>query len=164
MARRDASRPPERRDRLVREREHDRYRARRKPPEPTVCPECGAVFRGGRWCWANGPFDAPRSHCPACRRIRDGYPGGIVMIGGAYTEEHREELVGLARNVEARQKAEHPLERIMEVRPEGGGLRVTTTDPHLARAIGNALHAAHQGSLDYQYAEEDKLLRVQWSR
>jgi hypothetical protein len=41
---------------------------------------------------------------------------------------------------------------------------VTTTDPHLARRIGEALHDAYKGTLDYQYNKEDNLLRVTWSR
>ncbi len=37
-----------RKDRLIKEKRHDVYRARRKWPEPTVYTECGAVFVGGR--------------------------------------------------------------------------------------------------------------------
>ena len=38
-----------RRDRLPLETVMDSYKARGKLSEPTVCPECGAVFRSGRW-------------------------------------------------------------------------------------------------------------------
>ena len=43
-------------------------------------------------------------------------------------------------------------------------LLVTTTDPHLARRIGEALHHAYKGELDYHYNKEEKLLRVVWRR
>lgn len=43
-------------------------------------------------------------------------------------------------------------------------LVVTTTDPHLARRIGDALHHAYKGELEYRYNKQDKLLRVSWSR
>lgn len=155
---------PPRRDRLIREREHDPYRQRRKPSEPTVCPDCSAVFREGRWQWAAGPVDAPRQACPACRRIADGYPAGVLTLAGAFVSEHRDEIIGLARNVEAREKKEHPLKRIVEVKEEDRTVVITTTDMHLARAIGESLGSSYQGQLDYHYEEGESFLRVSWSR
>ena len=38
-----------RRDRLIHEHVHDPYKTRLQLPEPTVCPQCGAVFHEGRW-------------------------------------------------------------------------------------------------------------------
>jgi NMD protein affecting ribosome stability and mRNA decay len=156
--------PPPRADRLIRERVHDPYRSREKLPEPTVCPECDAVYRKGRWLWVELPSGVPRTLCPACQRIRDGYPAGYVSLGGAFFQKHREEIVELVRHVEAREKAEHALNRIMGLEDEGDTLVVTTTDPHLARAIGDAVHRAYQGELDYRYVEGDTLLRVSWAR
>ncbi len=40
-----------RQDRLIQENVHDPYMAKLKLPEPTLCPACQAVFRGGRWQW-----------------------------------------------------------------------------------------------------------------
>jgi len=153
-----------RRDRLIRDHEHDPYRARRKPAEPTVCPVCGAVFRDGRWRWGSAPADAHRDTCPACRRIRDAYPAGYVTLGGPFAAAHRGEILGLVRHVEEREKASHALQRIIASEPDGEALAVTTTDPHLARAIGNALYAAYGGELEVHYAPEQALARVRWSR
>lgn len=153
-----------RRDRLIRELEHDPYGTRRKPSEPTVCPECGAVFRDGRWRWDGGAFDAPQSLCPACQRARDGYPAGEVRASGAFLVEHREEILSLARHVEAREKDQHPLKRIMDITDEGEELVIRTTDMNLARAIGDAIHHAYAGELEYRYADEERFLRVHWSR
>jgi hypothetical protein len=155
---------PPRRDRLIREREHDPYRQRRKPPEPTVCPSYAAVFREGRSQWATGPVDAPRQSCPACRRIADGYPAGRLTLTGDFVPAHRDEIIGLARNVEAREKQEHPLKRIIEVKDEEGAVVITTTDMHLVRSIGESLGAAYQGLLDYHYDDGGSFLRVNWSR
>lgn len=154
----------ERRDRLIHEREHDPYKARRHLHDPTACPDCGAVFRDGRWRWGSAPFDAPRALCPACQRARDRYPAGLVTLRGDFVRAHREELLHLARAVEAREKAEHPIQRILDVEDQEEGLLLTTADMHLARAIGEAIHHAHHGELDFHYVEEDSRLRVTWSR
>mgnify|MGYP001110132746 CR=1 FL=1 len=155
---------PVRRDRLVQETRHDAYKAKHKLPEPTVGPQCGAVFHAGRWQWLARPAQAHEEMCPACHRMHDHYPAGFVTVGGAYFKDHREELLHLMRNEEARAKAEHPLKRIMAIADEADGVLVTTTDIHLARGIGEALHHAHQGELEYHYNEQENLLRVVWQR
>ncbi len=67
-------------DRLIQERVHDPYKTKSKPPEPTVCPVCYAVFKEGRWQWADSwPIDAHRQTCQACHRIQDGYPAGVTL-------------------------------------------------------------------------------------
>ena len=75
---------PPRRDRLIREREHDTYKVRGQLPDPTACPECGAMYRAGRWTWGSAPVDAQRVVCPACQRIKDDYPGGFLTLGGSF--------------------------------------------------------------------------------
>jgi len=155
---------PVRRDRMVQETRHDPYQAKHKLPEPTVCPQCGAVFHDGRWQWLARPAGADEEMCPACHRIHDGYPAGFVTVEGSFFKQHREELLHLVRNEETRAKAEHPLKRIMQIEDKDDGLLVTTTDIHLARGIGEALHHAYQGELEYHYNERENLLRVVWSR
>ena len=153
-----------RRDRLIREREHDPYRSRGKLPDPTACPECRAMYRDGRWAWGRPPADAHPTRCPACQRVRDDYPAGTLTVSGDFAAAHRSEILGLALNVEEREKAEHPLKRIMAVRDEEGGFQITTTDAGLARNIGDALQRAYEGDLDYRYADQETLLRVRWHR
>jgi NMD protein affecting ribosome stability and mRNA decay len=164
MKRRGSSGRGRRRDRLIQERDHDPYRARRKPAEPTACPSCGAVFREGRWRWGAAPTGAHRDTCPACQRIRDGYPAGYVTLEGPFARAHRDEILSLARHVEAREKQTHPLQRIVATRADGEGLVVTTTDLHLARAIGDSVYAAYGGELEVHYAPEQPLARVRWWR
>ena len=149
---------------IFQEKVHDSYQSRGKLPEPTVCPQCGAVFHQGRWQWLPKPENAHSELCPACHRIHDRFPNGYVTMEGAFLREHREELLHLARNVEKKEKADHPLKRIMAIDDEEGRVVVSTTDPHLARGIGEALHHAYQGRLDFHYSEEENLLRVHWRR
>lgn len=157
-----ASQP--RMDRLVLPQEHDAYGLRGKLPDPTACPDCGAMYRKGRWVWGAPPADAHSTRCPACRRIADDYPAGVVTIAGAFVRDHAEEIRGLVSNLEEREKQEHALKRVIAIREQEGGLLVTTTDAHLARGIGEALQHAYEGELDYSYSDGENVLRVSWER
>ena len=157
-------RQPTYRSKLFPEHVHDAYKARGKLPTPTVCPDCGAVFADGRWQWLPRPAQAHEERCSACHRIHDRFPAGYVTLDGEFLDTHRAELIQLVRNLEAKEKAEHPLQRIIEVVDEAGGVLVTTTDVHLAHGIGEALHHAYKGTLDSHYNPEEKLLRVRWTR
>lgn len=145
-------------------READTYALRGKLPEPSSCPSCGASYREGRWTWRPAPPDAHDTECPACRRIADDFPAGIVTLSGAFTAAHADEIRGLVRNIEEREKQEHPLKRVMAIREEGDGLVVTTTDARLARGLGEALRHAYHGELDYRFSETENVLRVDWRR
>ncbi|MDN0077704.1 BCAM0308 family protein [Crenobacter sp. SG2303] len=153
-----------RRDQLRQEREHDSYKLQHKLPEPAVCPDCGAVFHAGRWQWGDRPNGASEVVCAACHRIRDHFPAGFVHIGGKFFGDHRDELTALIRHHEDRAKAEHPQARIIDIEQDGEGVLITTTDIHLARDLGEALHHAYQGDLEFHYNEAQKLLRVHWLR
>lgn len=153
-----------RKDRLVQQKRHDVYRSGRKLPEPTVCPDCNAVFSGGRWNWSEANSSAKTSRCPACQRIADNLPAGIIKIRGSFVREHRDELVGLIRNTESLEKGAHPLERIMSISDQGDGLQITTTGVHVARRIGDALSRSYHGSLDYTYGDAEKSIQVSWVR
>lgn len=153
-----------RRDQLREERVHDAYRLQKKLPEPAVCSGCSAVFHRGRWQWLPAPPEAEAVTCPACARIQDRFPAGFVHLSGQFLAGHRDELLQLVNHREAKEKAEHPMARIIATEDESGGLLITTTDIHLARDLGEALHDAYQGALEFHYNEAENLLRVHWSR
>lgn len=73
-------------------------------------------------------------------------------------------MLRLVRNELARAKAEHPLKRIMKIEDAEDGVLVATTEIHLARGIGEAVHNAYQGELEFHYNENENLLRVVWER
>ena len=151
-------------DRLIRERVHDPYKTRLKLPDPTVCPRCGAVFHKGRWTWESAPGGAHEELCQACRRVSDGYPAGIVTLRGAFLKTHRTEILSLARNQEKMEKSARPLHRIMAIKDKGEEIEITTTDIHLPRRIGQALHNAYKGEFDFHYDENGYFVRVNWTR
>lgn len=155
----------ERHDRLIQEHVHDPYKQRSKPGDMLVCRNCGAVTQDGRWQWReHRPLGAEEGICPACRRIADGCPAGILTIEGLFAEDHREEILGLMQNQAQAETAGHPLNRIMAVSPHDGGMTITTTEIHLARRLGEALHHAYHGELSFHYEPDEYLLRLRWVR
>ncbi len=152
-------------DRLVKEKRHDPYQAREKFPEPTVCTDCGAVFTGGRWVWMEDkPEKANKALCPACRRIREKMPAGIIELSGRFLKSHGEEILNLVRNEEKAEKAAHPLERIMEIKEDGGTIEITTTGIHLAKRIGEAIRRSYQGEYQLEYGDGEKNVNITWHR
>lgn len=152
------------RDRQIDEVAHDPYHARSKPAEPAVCPQCGLIYHKGRWQRSVRPEKANEHLCPACHRMNDRNPAGYITLAGPYMEAHGEEVMRLVRNEETREAQGHPLQRIMGIENKEGMVTVTTTDVHLARRIGDALHAAFQGELAVKYSPDDFLVRVNWTR
>jgi hypothetical protein len=143
----------------------DSYKPRVKYAEPTVCPECKAVYHEGHWQWLSLPASPVWELCPACQRIRDGMPAGYVNLTGSFLNEHRQEIRSLVNNIGEREKSLRPLNRIIEmVDTNEGTLLVKTTDAHLARAIGEALRHAYQGELKVLHAPDENLARVHWER
>ena len=79
--------PYGRKDRLIKEKRHDVYQTTDKWPEPTLCPECGALFVNGRWSWNKSSEKVHKTVCPACQRIADCYPAGHIEIKGEFFGE-----------------------------------------------------------------------------
>jgi hypothetical protein len=153
-----------RRDRQIEDVAHDAYLERYRPPEPAVCPTCGVVYEHGAYHWKPRPTGAQEHACPACRRIADRYPAGYLTLEGPFLRQHREEIMRLVHNEAARTRGEHPLERIMNVDEQEGRTVITTTDVHLPRRIGDALHRAYRGESEIKYAHDDYQVRVTWRR
>lgn len=151
-----------RRDQFLKDASHDPTKPTKKMPDPTVCPDCGATYIDGRWTWRHGPAEAPRHPCSACQRIRDDYPAGFVTIEGRFAMSHRDEILRIANNAEAREKETHPINRIMRISEEDEKIVIRTTEIHLAQAIGKAIHRAFEGDLEISYDED--IVRVHWTR
>jgi hypothetical protein len=102
--------------------------------------------------------------CPAGQRVRDKYRAGFRSFHCGFLDQRNEEMVNLVRREEKAETTEHPLHRIMQIEEQADGILITTTDIHLPRRIGEALHRAYQGELDFHYVKEGSILDVHWQR
>lgn len=157
------SQPP-RRDKMYEEHVQDPYVARGKYREPTVCPDCQASFHDGHWQWSPAPATAQQHRCPACQRTHDQVPAAQLQLSGEFFTAHRDEIIHLLQNLESKEKAEHALERIMDINEQEDTVIIRYTGRHLPRASGEALRHAYKGDLDYHDTDKDDVLRIKWQR
>jgi hypothetical protein len=141
----------------------DPYQHQQKLRDGTVCPECGAVYHDGRWQWTARTDSAGDERCPACRRIAERFPAGIVTLRGTLTPEQREQMISLARHEEAAEKQEHPLNRIIGIEQAADTVVISTTDVHLPRRIGEAVKRSFRGALTMDFEKDGYFIRVNWS-
>jgi len=129
---------------------------------------CGAVFHSKRW-HQNGdvamkPHEGRKLVCPACRRIADRMPAGIVSLRGSFFSSHEAEINNLLHNTEQASLQKNPLGRVMETHKEGDGVVITTTDGKLAQKIGREVFKSYGGKLNFLWSQSENLVRVAWSR
>lgn len=154
------------------DRETDPYLPRKGATAVGVCPRCHAIRRNKRWHLDEKEYAeltrkggaAAAERCPACRKIADGFPSGVVLLRGGYLRDHRDEILKLARNEEKRAMGFNPLERIISIKEESGKLEIATTDEKLAQRIGREVRKACRGTVEYKWSADCKLLRVNWAR
>jgi hypothetical protein len=142
----------------------DPFGSSERPPEPAACPHCGAVVRAGRWVWGAAAHGAAVLPCPACRRIEQDLPDGILSVAGSFVAAHEAEIRSLVQHVEENEKRNHALARSFGIEAAGGGLVVKTTERRLAESIGRALERAYGGTLERVEGDRSSPLRVRWQR
>ncbi len=150
----------------------DCYLPRGASQKTAVCEGCHSVYRSKRWDADPGLYDAvvksadtATTVCPACLKIRDNFPGGIVTLKGGFVLPHKEDLMNLIRNEEARARGFNPLERVMSIKENGhGSIIISTTNEKLAQRIGRAIKKAFHGEVAYHWSHDNKLARVDWER
>lgn len=129
---------------------------------------CGAVYRNKSWVQAERGVARPEGEtiaCPACRRIADQNPAGVLSLSGDYYAAHASEIDNLIHNTAEGSAAKNPLGRIMDISKEKDGVTtITTTDVKLAQKIGRDLFRAHDGELHYIWSHAGGPVRVTWSR
>lgn len=139
--------------------------------EVAVCSGCKALYWNKRW-YPDESISSELSNdmirieilCPACLRIKDNNPAGIVTYSGNYLLEHKDEILNTIKNSEERSRIKNPLARIMEIKEDGNSMIVNTTDDKLAQKLGRDIYKAHSGNLEYKWSREHNFIRVNWSR
>lgn len=146
------------------------YYEKRKYPEPTMCTGCSLVYQKGRW--SNGALPntsagkVNKALCPACHRIEDREPGGLIYLSGSYIQDKQklQEILNVVKNQERNAKQKRPLLRVMWVNHRPEQVEVATTNVNLAQRIGKAIHDAHSGELNIKFSEGSRFARVYWKR
>lgn len=155
---------PSYRHQLFETHREDPYQIRKKWSEPTVCPNCGAVYHKGHWQWRDPPKNANRHRCPACARVRDRVPASSLLMKGEFFKRKKDEILRLADNLAMKEIVHHPLERVIDIERDDESITMYCTGVHLSRGLGEALKHAYQGELEIQYNERSGETRVIWER
>ena len=150
--------------------EDDPYISDESLEDNTVCTQCGSIYMQSRWYIKDQlpdkalTGDTHKIVCPACRKLRDNVPGGVLKITGDYFWKHEDEILNLIRNESSKAQTINPLERIMSMDSTNEEVEITTTNEKLAQRIGKALQKAYSGHVEYKWSEDTKLARVNWHR
>jgi hypothetical protein len=104
----------------------------------------------------------PKLVCPACQKIKDDYPEGIVTLTWSHLPDYEAEIRGLIANVETRAVSVNPLDRVLKIVRRKQELEVQTTNDRLAQRIGRALVRSYKGKAAYKWAHRDMMVRVTW--
>ncbi|MCC7014789.1 MAG: ATPase [Planctomycetes bacterium] len=140
-------------------RRHDPYKLDAKLPGSAFCGSCGVSYARGRWSWAPRGAAAEMRTCPACRRIADKVPAGILRVSRDVARSF-DELMHLMWNREHRERSQHPLERVLAVRSSRDWIQIETTGVHLARRLGAAIARTFHGELETEYLRGQDLARI----
>ena len=149
----------------------DPYLLKEGSHDMAICKQCHAIYHNKRW-YMDEELDAKKLDlpstvlvtCPACQKIKDKFPGGIVTLTGEFLQKHKDEIINLIKNEEERARGFNPLERIIKILNDPKKIEVSTTNERLAQRIGKKVKKAFSGEVAYKWSQGTKLLRVTWSR
>ncbi|MCM2358620.1 MAG: BCAM0308 family protein [Geobacteraceae bacterium] len=153
------------------ERSTDVYLPKGGSREVTLCSKCNAFYWNKRWSTdaaaltkAQAEAGTAKAVCPACQRMHDDNPAGVLSLSGDYLLQHENDILNMIKHVEAVTRAKNPLARIMEINQENKVLTISTTDAKLAQKLGRELFKAHKGELHFLWSQADSFVRVNWTR
>jgi NMD protein affecting ribosome stability and mRNA decay len=139
--------------------------------DTAVCSKCRLVYQNKRWRIDEKKAEelaasstTNKGVCPACRRMADNVPAGLISLSGTYLHENRDAILNLVKHVEEKAREKNPLGRIMEIGLDKGVITISTTEDKVAQKIGREIFKAHKGELHYSWSHEQKMVRVTWKR
>ncbi len=137
----------------------------------SICEDCTAVYQNKKWFLDAKLYKEKKAlkdvkwvTCPACKKTKEHVPNGVVTLKGDFLKEHKEEIMNLIHNEDARSKGYNPLKRIMKIEEKKGDIEIFTTSAKLAQRIGAVLFKAYSGAVEYKKHENAKFMRVAWKR
>jgi NMD protein affecting ribosome stability and mRNA decay len=146
-------------------RSQEPYLPKRGLPEGALCKGCGIVYHNKRWQGDGSEIvKSCEVLCPACQRMADHNPGGVITLSGPYLASHKEEILNRIKQEEAKSREKNPIGRIMEITDQEGQITVTTTEDKLAQKLGREIYKSQKGELHYQWSHDQRMVRVEWMR
>jgi NMD protein affecting ribosome stability and mRNA decay len=144
-------------------------RSLRALKEGDVCGRCGVVYRHKRWSMDYPPLmtkgrEVRKVICPACRKIRDHFSGGIITLRGDFLKTHKDQILQLIRNEETRAMGINPLERVISIKDKKSYVEIHTTNERFAQRVGREIKRAYKGRVAYHWSGDNKSIRVEWHR
>lgn len=142
------------------------------PGSNLYCPHCQAVYYKKAWHNNSELFatisqdPAAAQQCPACQKIQNNTPLGILTLENIEDAEHRQMLINTIENIGQRSQERDSQERIMKIEEVGDRLEVYTTENQLAAGIGRQIKKAFGGKLKINFTPQrhhDSLARVVWT-
>lgn len=136
-----------------------------------ICKGCTAVYQNKKWFLDVKLYEKKKTlkgitwvTCPACKKTKENVPNGVVTLKGGFLKQHKQEIMNLIHNEDARSKKYNPLKRIMKINETGGEIEILTTEGRMAQRIGSILFKAYSGEVVYKKHENTKFMRVEWKR
>ncbi len=91
-----------------------------------------------------------------------GWNGEVVLPG--LTAAEKKDVLGMVRHTGATGPRD-PDDRVLRVEDRKDGLRILTSESHLAVSIGKRVHRSRKGgTLSITWAPDDVPVRVQWKK
>jgi len=134
--------------------------------EDVMCPKCGIVLENGRWQLPEKlHLGIGERVCPACQRIEDKNPGGLLTLRGEFVKRYRSEILRIVYKKLEEQKNKNPINRLMQLEEVSKATVVMSfTDQLTPLGLGKAIKKQFHGDLDIRQGKGGGVVRVNWNR